>query len=183
MRGIMKLKKAALMGMMARNTMVVPCMVNSSLNCRAVTSVLSGCASCSSMMRASMTRTRTASMAVVPETIPLRLWSTVVIQDQMTLPVLTFVPGMNAACVAMRILLFQAQKIGGEGLGLLAAHPQVGHERAGLDVTRILDPLRHVLRRAGHEIGAQGLSAREVRQVRPHDTRLHSADGVAADAS
>ena len=80
--------------------MVVPCIVNSSLKRSGPTRVLSGRASCSRMIRASMPPTRKKMKAEVPYRIPIRLWSTVVSQDQ-TVPqkvsVSTFEPGMNAA--------------------------------------------------------------------------------------
>src|SRR4029450_4354057 len=163
MRGIMKLKKAALMGMMARNTMVVPCMVNSSLKRAALTRVPSGCASCRRMMSASTPPTRKKKKADTPYRMPMRLWSTVVSQDQMTVPALTLVAGMNAACVAMRVLLFEAQEIGGESLRLPAPHAKVRHERPGFQVARVLDPLRHVLRGVRHQVGPQGLAAPRAR--------------------
>src|SRR6266849_9510441 len=113
----------------------------------------------------------------------MRLWSTVVIQDQRTLPAVSFcVALMYAACVAMRVLLFQAQEISGECFGLLAAHAEVRHQRARLQVARVLDPLGHVLRRVRHQVGAQGLPAPEVRQVRSEYSARNPRDRVAADA-
>ena len=106
----MKLKKAALSGMIARKIMVVPCMVNSSLKRCAPTSVPSGCASCRRMISASMPPTTKKKNAETPYRMPMRLWSTVVIQDQMTLPVLALVPGMNAACVAMGSSYFRLRR-------------------------------------------------------------------------
>src|SRR3989304_3825449 len=112
----------------------------------------------------------------------MRLWSTVVIQDQSPLRALNFVPGMYAACGAMEVLLFQAQEIGGERLGLLAPHAQVRHQHAGLHVARVLDPLGQVLRRVRQQVGAHGLAAAEVRQVGPQHAARDARDRVAAPA-
>ena len=62
----MKLKKAALSGMIARKIMVVPCMVNSSLKVCALTRLLSGRASCARMISASMPPIRKKMKAVTP---------------------------------------------------------------------------------------------------------------------
>jgi hypothetical protein len=67
------LKRAALNGMMARNTMVVPCMVKSALNVWAWTTVLPGSASCRRMSRASIPPTRKKTKADTPYRIPIRL--------------------------------------------------------------------------------------------------------------
>ena len=93
--------------------MVVPCMVNSSLKRSAPTRVLSGRASCRRMISASMPPTRKKMNAEVPYRIPIRLWSTVVSQDQ-TVPqkvsVSAFEPCMKAACVAMRSPYFRLSR-------------------------------------------------------------------------
>ena len=52
--------------MIARNTMVVPCMVNSALNVSALTTVLFGRASCSRMINASIPPTAKNVSAVTP---------------------------------------------------------------------------------------------------------------------
>ena len=98
------------MGMIARKTIVVPCIVNSSLNRCAPTRVLSGAASCSRMIRASMPPTRKKMNALVPYRMPIRLWSTVVIQDQRPLGAAAASPGMNAACVAMGLLYLRLRR-------------------------------------------------------------------------
>src|SRR5713101_370019 len=115
---------------------------------------------------------------------PIRLWSTVVSQDQMTGSVLGLAraPGMKAAWVAMKSLLFQAEEIGGQGLALLAPNAEVGHERARLHVPGVLDPLGHVLGGIQHQVGPKSLAAAEMRQVGPHGATRDAADSVAADA-
>src|ERR1041384_4591709 len=69
--------------MTPRKIMVVPCIVNSEFNVSALTSVLSGFISWTRMMSASIPPIRKKRNAVVPYRMPIRLWSTVVIQLQM----------------------------------------------------------------------------------------------------
>jgi len=66
--------------MIARKIIVVPCMVNSPLKVSAVTTAFAGLASCSRIRSGSMPPTRKNAKADVPYRMPIRLWSTVVIQ-------------------------------------------------------------------------------------------------------
>ena len=84
--GMMKLKNAALRGMIARKIMVVACIVNISLYCCAERKLLFGTASWMRMNRASSPPTRKKNRADIPYRKPIRLWSTVV--SQLTRPVL-----------------------------------------------------------------------------------------------
>jgi hypothetical protein len=60
------LKKAALNGMMARKIIVVPCMVKRALKVWALTTALSGRASCSRISRASVPPSRKKARALLP---------------------------------------------------------------------------------------------------------------------
>ncbi len=71
--GTMKLKNATAMGIPTRNTMVVPCMVNSWLYVSAVTKWFSGRDSCMRISRASMPPTRKKTSAVRPYITPIFL--------------------------------------------------------------------------------------------------------------
>ncbi len=66
--------------MRARNTIVVPCIVNSWLNVSADTTVLPGRASCARMISASTPPIRKNANAVQKYSRPIRLWSVVVSQ-------------------------------------------------------------------------------------------------------
>src|SRR6185369_8580988 len=74
-------KKATESGISARNTMVVPCMVNRALKVRASMKVLLGVASWTRMSTASMPPSRKKKNAVTKYRTAIRLWSTVVIHD------------------------------------------------------------------------------------------------------
>ena len=78
----MKLKKAADNGINARKIIVVPCIVNSSLNVSALTKSLSGFMSCQRISIASRPPISKNTNAVAPYRMPMRLWSVVVIQLQ-----------------------------------------------------------------------------------------------------
>ena len=77
---MMKLKKAAPNGMIARKIMVVACMVNSALNISALTMVLFGVQSCRRITSASSPPSTKNVPAETPYRMPIRLWSTVVSQ-------------------------------------------------------------------------------------------------------
>jgi hypothetical protein len=62
----MKLKNAADSGMIAKNTMVVPCIVNNSLNVSALTTVLFGDDNCTRMTSASRPPRRKNAKALTP---------------------------------------------------------------------------------------------------------------------
>jgi hypothetical protein len=69
-------------GMMARKIIVVPCIVNSWLYRSGDRNVFSGVPSWMRSSSASMPPIRKKKNAVAPYSIPMRLWSTVVIQLQ-----------------------------------------------------------------------------------------------------
>ena len=109
--------------MIARKTIVVPCMVNSALNVCALTSVLSGRASCSAHDERLEPADQEEDEAEVPYRMPMRLWSTVVSQDQSTPWRLALRSPSRHECGLGRhgaSSSFQAQEVGGERLGLLA---------------------------------------------------------------
>ena len=76
----MKLKKAAPNGMMAKKIIVSACIVKSWLNTPALIRVLSASANCRRISNASNPPTRKKLTAETPYKMPMRLWSTVVIQ-------------------------------------------------------------------------------------------------------
>ena len=65
-RGMTKLKKLALNGIITRKIMVVPCMVNIWLKVSALTKVLSGTESCNRMIPASIPPNSRKMKAVTP---------------------------------------------------------------------------------------------------------------------
>jgi hypothetical protein len=78
--GIRKLKNIADSGITPRKIMVVPCIVNSWLYISGLTKPCSGFASCQRISSASRPPIRKKRNAVAPYRMPIRLWSTVVIQ-------------------------------------------------------------------------------------------------------
>ena len=100
MSGTRRLKNAALSGMSARNTMVVPCMVKSSVKRSADTMSASGLDSCRRIRSASTPPIMKKERAVTRYSTAIRLWSTVVIQLQ-AVPEKVRVSGAVAVNVAM----------------------------------------------------------------------------------
>src|ERR1044071_6164759 len=136
--------------MTPRKIMVVPCIVNRELNVSALTSVLSGFISWTRMISASSPPSRKKMNAVQPYRIPIRLWSTVVIQLQMPVFGGAWAAGAWARTeVAMTASGLPVRAEIGHQRGDLsvAELPGEAHQRPLLDRIGIAEPLREVLRR------------------------------------
>src|ERR1043166_4887166 len=176
--------------MTPRKIMVVPCIVNSELNVSALTSVLSGFISWTRMMSASIPPIRKKRNAVVPYRMPIRLWSTVVIQLQMPVFDGAWAAGAwSSTEVAMAAsgLLVRAEV--GHQRGDLRARELPGqhHQRSFLDRVGIAEPLPDVLRGVLQQPRDDGGAARDVAEIRSlhqRDARRRRPDHrVAADAA
>ena len=82
MSGVIRLKKAALSGMTTRKIMVVPCIVKIRLYWSGLSTSPLAVVSCRRRSSASMPPRTKNARAVTPYIMPIRLWSTVVIQLQ-----------------------------------------------------------------------------------------------------
>ena len=82
MSGVIRLKKAALNGIITRNTIVVPCIVRMRLYWSALRTPAFGTTSWVRRRSASIPPVRKKMKAVTPYIRPMRLWSTVAIQLQ-----------------------------------------------------------------------------------------------------
>src|ERR1041384_1131859 len=176
--------------MTTRKIRVVPCIVNSELNVSALTSVLSGFISWTRMMSASIPPIRKKRNAVVPYRMPIRLWSTVVIQLQMPVFDGAWAAGAwSSTEVAMAAsgLLVRAEV--GHQRGDLRARELPGqhHQRSFLDRVGIAEPLPDVLRGVLQQPRDDGGAARDVAEIRSlhqRDARRRGPDHrVAADAA
>src|ERR1041384_5986234 len=158
--------------MTPRKIMVVPCIVNSELNVSALTSVLSGFISWTRMMSASIPPIRKKRNAVVPYRMPIRLWSTVVIQLQMPVFDGAWAAGAwSSTEVAMAASGLLVRAGGGRPRGALRGPgvraplagglPGQPHQRSFLDRVGIAEPLPDVLRGVLQQPRDDGGAARD----------------------
>src|SRR6266540_2201964 len=191
------LKKAADSGMTTRKIIVTPCMVKNSLYVEADRIVPFGCANWSRMNRASIPPMRKNAKAVMPYRIPIRLWSTVVIQLQNPVvavgrrsrPPLPPSAGTLTLAIATRPPSLQGHQVGDERPHLLVAKPVVRHPRPRLHLRRILQPPLQVRLVHGEDTAGETVPAHQVSEVRPAvlDHRVsvgifQALDRVAGDA-
>src|ERR1051325_679242 len=154
--------------MTPRKIMVVPCIVKSELNVSALTSVLSGFISWRRMISASMPPIRKKMNAVLPYRMPIRLWSTVVIQLQ--IPVFSGAWAAGAwsrteVAMAASGLLVRAEVRHQRGDLLVGELPREHHEGPLLDRIGIAEPLPEVLVGVLQQARHDGAPAPDVAQV------------------
>src|ERR1041385_862916 len=176
--------------MTPRKIMVVPCIVNRELNVSALTSVLSGFISWTRMISASIPPSRKKVNAVQPYRIPIRLWSTVVIQLQMPVFGGAWAAGAwSSTEVAMAAsgLLVRAEIRHQRGDLRVGELPRQHHQGPLLDRVGIAEPLPDVLRGVLQHPRDDGGAARDVAEIRSlhqRDARRRGPDHrVAADAA
>src|SRR6266511_1176317 len=161
--------------MTTRKIIVTPCMVKNSLYVEADRIVPFGCANWSRMNRASIPPMRKNAKAVMPYRIPIRLWSTVVIQLQNPVvavgrrsrPPLPPSAGTLTLAIATRPPSLQGHQVGDERPHLLVAKPVVRHPRPRLHLRRILQPPLQVRLVHGEDTAGETVPAHQVSEVRP----------------
>src|ERR1041385_2306578 len=156
--------------MTPRKTMVVPCIVKSELNVSALTSVLSGFISWRRMISASMPPIRKKMNAVLPYRMPIRLWSTVVIQLQIPVFAGAWAAGAwsrTEVAMAASVLLVRAEVRHQRGDLLVGELPGEHHQRPLLDRIGIAEPPPDVLVGVLQQPRPEGPAASDVAQIGP----------------
>src|ERR1041385_65033 len=156
--------------MTPRKTMVVPCIVKSELNVSALTSVLSGFISWRRMISASMPPIRKKMNAVLPYRMPIRLWSTVVIQLQIPVFAGAWAAGAwsrTEVAMAASVLLVRAEVRHQRGDLLVGELPGEHHQGPLLDRIGIAEPLPDVLVGVFQQARHDGAAAPDVAQIGP----------------
>src|SRR6266542_4443087 len=178
--------------MTTRKIIVTPCIVKNSLYVDADRILPFGCASWSRMNRASIPPITKNANAVIPYRIPIRLWSTVVIQLQNPVvavgrrsrPLLAPSVRTLTVAIAARPPSLQRHQVGDQRLHLLVGEPVVGHPRPRLHRGGVLQPPFQVGPVHGEDAAGEAVPAHQVREVRPAGLRqrlvvqLGALDGV-----
>src|SRR6266508_4325114 len=182
--------------MTTRKIIVTPCMVKHWLYVEADRIVPFGRANWSRMNRASIPSMRKNAKAVMPYRIPIRLWSTVVIQLQNPVvavgrrsrPPLAPSARTLTVAIAARPPSLQGHQVGDDRLHLLVGEPVVGHPRPRLHRRGAVQPPFMVGPVRGEDAASEAVPAHQVREVRPAGLRqrlvvqLGALDRVTSDA-